>query len=1298
MSTSDTSIAQYNSQYLQSLVDYVLEVKPYRTKLSLSGAVSEEYVFSDTVNVSIVDEHRVRAFLGPDLIPSTTAIIGGSRGRLSSSWIQDAVSDGVRRTWEITNVTIPAFASHSLREHYQLGSPGYYDIPGLSYEVADPRRWDFSGITDVQLNGVHQQESVDYFLSRGVFSFDVEYADENGAPGWIRHDINLSIPTVEDVEGMLDTGSYPETNPPYSNTLPAGSLAASAAFNIQPGVLRYNDVVRLGGALTNIVCETYEEFIAVCTSIEPSTLTVYDANNIVIGTVVQGGHFSLSAGPVTRLAFDFELEPNYEDESSVVGDRYLITPAEQITVAPDAPEETWSLIKVAPIGIGVKPTWIPAGAHPAGIPAMEVHAAHLEGTPEANWTIVFDGAGHYVLAAVDTLGYPLAGYPKTLNLQDGCSYADSTIAFTIIPTVDGWKNGDTFAWSTNGRSETYKVFGSVSGWTVDLRTGRDAEVGRYFWNGKVGFKIPRLELFGEAYYSTISSLSPSGEWSTLLNNGSQLNRIWKRPEGVFVAGPGSVVGASTDGLNWTSKIETVFVSTGPSDALIIPGKNGAARVTFDALNWIDVQTPSTEDLHAFTVIPNFLASPGSLTNDLNCTIMVGDGGEVLTSVDNESWTSQHLNVPTSANLRGLTYSPTLIVVVGDDGTIISSPDRLTWSLETCPVAHDLHDVLYDGTAFIAVGDQGTVIRSVDGHAWFDLNPLGVSSVSLSSIAFDGSEYLIVGESGICLRSNDGVTWVSSSSRHLDSVAGLGNGWFIGVGGSETSLASLIPDSARPLVSVQAVPSSYTITFTSASDFANGIPGKAKVFNSVTGFGKNLTTDELWSDEWTSFTLSASEVDFRVGDVYTVYLAPGQAYPTDLIGYQIASQEQGLFANGFDTARYDTTPYDTIGGSLDTSSGIRNARVPLTFTDELFPLYHSHGAVIFPAGAEGDEAIIDKAFDTGLSFKLNGADTLYPELGSTDDWLPLYFKRSAQVDQNDVSVPVAPAPFSDFSPFIEAFSAATGERVFYIVSPRFNKTNRAAGSILTIDEDFFNKYLIFNTKYTFQVTPNDNYVDHIRVKIAEAIKLYGRIQLDFTDETGVDVDDSFHELTISIASSDEPTIQVEDAHELTVDDEGDESVGSQLTEGLGISMRVVADFTFAGYDLFDYDTDEYDNGLTEFNETAGDVVSTQYFDFDIRQPAGSTIPSLTTGLLVEPEPASTGKSTADKYRVTLINPPGTITTIVLSSDDLSSSQSIAATYARYLVYDNNTVSFVDDTNTLSFSVPSGISAPFRMWLI
>ena len=64
--SSTSSYLAVASGHIDSLISYVLDVKPYHAKLA---AAVEQYVFHDDVNVKVIEDDQLLAFLGADNLP-----------------------------------------------------------------------------------------------------------------------------------------------------------------------------------------------------------------------------------------------------------------------------------------------------------------------------------------------------------------------------------------------------------------------------------------------------------------------------------------------------------------------------------------------------------------------------------------------------------------------------------------------------------------------------------------------------------------------------------------------------------------------------------------------------------------------------------------------------------------------------------------------------------------------------------------------------------------------------------------------------------------------------------------------------------------------------------------------------------------------------------------------------------------------------------------------------------------------------------------------------------------------------
>ena len=741
--------------YLDSLVSYINDVKPYRTKIATgTGAVTESYLFSDVMNVAITETDKMTVFLGADIMPSAATLI--TRARRSQSWYQDIVSDGQRNVWPVPLLSVPKFASQASLQNFVYGDHNEYTgIPGLTHGVFNDKRWDGPGISDVQKNGIHQQDTIGYTLSHGIFTFDILTTDQS-VPGryWKQSDL----------EGITGTFAY--------------------TFNNNPGQLIYENVYQSIGNIIDITGTTYEEWTLTCTNESPFQVSVVGNISGNIGTAT----FEV---PFVSAEISFTWGPAFPADTStdiIIGQNFILTPSATITISPTAPVETWSLIKSNPIALTSAPVFTSTVFRDT--PALEVHTRNIDSNGVAvTWTLIFQGNGTYNLTRSNASPNGIS-YPINVDLQNGCSFNNADIAFTILPTTTPFILNDEFTWVCNASPAHYKVFGSVSGWM------QDATIGQWYWNGLIGFKIPALTYFAQSPAINQASSGNTPDW---------------------IAGPAP---------------------------LFVPLEN---------------------------------------------------------------------------------------------------------------------------------------VRSM------------------------------------------------------------------------------------------AEPSVYTITFTS--------PTNATVQNNIYGWRAGLITNTPWNDEFSSFQINTVPglSEYVTGDVVQVYLAPSQSISVQLAGY--------------DSASYDTAGYDADATDQLIADG---------YNQEKFPLYHGHGAVIFPNAATGDQYIIDKTFYDRLQFKLVGSTLNHPELAAVNDWVPLEFRYFDRVD-TVTGLPTSLSEFSDLTTYVQAYSAANpNQLIFSIAMPRYEKTNRNASAILTIDSTFFATYLGVSNRYSFEFLPDQSYGQTIRVKITENIKIYEIARLEFAE--------------------------------------------------------------------------------------------------------------------------------------------------------------------------------------------------------
>jgi hypothetical protein len=693
------------------------------------------------------------------------------------------------------------------------------------------------------------------------------------------------------------------------------------------------------------------------------------------------------------------------------------------------------------------------------------------------------------------LGFHLVTNPGE-SIEDGESFTlTPSTKITVGPaaTPESWSLIKTNPFTTVDREEHYLVYGSESGWLPNLSLSaaesaksKGARIGEWYWNGKIGFKIPALQYFPRILNATIIS-SAEGEdntWTTEVSSsqiikGISFDSTVNGGHGAFfITGEDSIAGTSPDGKTWSSDVGSTYAfdAANPFRVLSITGDNGKIYLStpvastdslgnpITVIKWIEQQVPTLGTINAVTQIPNALYSKATdATPTVTCILAVGEQGIILSSANGVGWTPAVTSNRTSLN--DITYSSSAIVAVGQDGTILKSTDRLTWVKQISHTDYHLTSVIYVASLgmFIAVGQHGTILSSTDGSNWLNLAP-NVGDADFSDVVFgikdaaNPGKLIAVSKNGIIATSTNGSIWSAYAGKSLNSIA-FGNGTFIGVGGSRNEIEHFI---THRDVSPLAEPSEYTITFVKQQTETE--EGLATVTNNIYGFRPGLKTNTAWDDELISFTLEtvSGQTKYQVGDIVKVYLAPEMRY-IDFAGYD---------DRNFAVGKYD---YDFAEYSA-----------PLIFDQEIFPLYHSHGSVIFKDTLRLDDRItIDKATTDSMRLRIIGSGLAFPELSPVEDWIPLELRFDS--------------PFPELVKYIYAYSSANPDLlVLTIEQPQYNSENINASATLKFDPSFVSHYLKFNTKFSLAFYPDESYGQKIRVKVTEDFKIYAKIRMDFFD--------------------------------------------------------------------------------------------------------------------------------------------------------------------------------------------------------
>lgn len=124
----------------------------------------------------------------------------------------------------------------------------------------------------------------------------------------------------------------------------------------------------------------------------------------------------------------------------------------------------------------------PPGVNPNPIYLISKNYGHLTVYPKS---FINSPAQNWIITIIDSDSFSVegsvTGSEKNGKLSE--SYDNGLLHFTIFPSRDGYHVGDRFFVSIQEEKPSYLVFGSVSGFE------KPATVGKWYWNGKIGFKI-----------------------------------------------------------------------------------------------------------------------------------------------------------------------------------------------------------------------------------------------------------------------------------------------------------------------------------------------------------------------------------------------------------------------------------------------------------------------------------------------------------------------------------------------------------------------------------------------------------------------------------------------------------------------------------------------------------------------------------------------------------------------------------------------------------------------------------------
>ncbi|HWA06785.1 MAG TPA: T9SS type A sorting domain-containing protein [Ignavibacteria bacterium] len=231
---------------------------------------------------------------------------------------------------------------------------------------------------------------------------------------------------------------------------------------------------------------------------------------------------------------------------------------------------------------------------------------------------------------------------------------------------------------------------------------------------------------------------------------------------VAVGENGVILRSFDDGTTWevmnsgtTEHLNDVTIYS--PNTILVCGNNGTLLRSADyGSTWTAVTINTTSNL-------NEIASIGpSLTEVRISSVVVGNGGTIFVSTDNNEWFE--IASGTTENLLTAAFMGNNVICAGDNGTILKSVDNgAIWVAATSGVTTKIFDVKFvSANVIVGTSENGTIVRSEDlGETWSTI--LTPSEVDLYAVNFGNESFGIsIGSESTELYTTDGgVTWIGS---------------------------------------------------------------------------------------------------------------------------------------------------------------------------------------------------------------------------------------------------------------------------------------------------------------------------------------------------------------------------------------------------------------------------------------------------------------------------------------------------------------------------------------------------------
>jgi prepilin-type N-terminal cleavage/methylation domain-containing protein len=269
----------------------------------------------------------------------------------------------------------------------------------------------------------------------------------------------------------------------------------------------------------------------------------------------------------------------------------------------------------------------------------------------------------------------------------------------------------------------------------------------------------------------------------------------------LAAGDSGKVFISSDPAFWISDPRLpnisfhIYASAYKKDMYVVGGQNGNIYYRVKDGTWQKAVTPPGKNKAVRAIV---------YSEELSVFIAVGDGGQILRSVDGKNWTSP--NSSTSRDLTAVSYGNGTFVAIGASGTVLRSSDGLSWTATTLRYSNsnitiNLTDITFKYNKFIAVGESVKSRNTYNAYLWYTDNGTtwdrvtvinrASTNVIFQSIGWNDT-YFLIGQTDGKIRYSDGL---KERDWWLSFILGPENWQEISVTNSGVTISSAIRDIA-----------------------------------------------------------------------------------------------------------------------------------------------------------------------------------------------------------------------------------------------------------------------------------------------------------------------------------------------------------------------------------------------------------------------------------------------------------------------------------------------------------------------